>query len=282
MSKKYLRGKLKEGFQNVDYKPKGMVEVYSPLVTSYSRYWGKGDNSNSVKIENKNLVSNKMRKNLKNRNRRKLRNRKKIKTIVPRLIAPKTKLIRAKASNYVTYTCTSGALAGTALYANDFIDPFGTSGAGQPLGYDQWKTLYRTAYVLGCKVKFDCWNNQSTALMFGVSMMDKNQGTTLLTDYEYYKEIPKTNARMLSPDVDHGYIINKASTKKQLAVKNLLDNDGLRINLQAETGPSEKYYSHVWVQPVDQTTTLTSVQGVIDIEYIILLTNPIVPARSSI
>lgn len=245
----------------------------APIKTLYEHYWG-----------NKNIDTNKMAQKTRNSRKRTSyrKNKKKgiVKRSIPRTLAPANKLVRCRASNYQTFTCTSGALSGVRIKGNDITDPFDTYGAGQPLGYDQWKALYRTAYVLGCRVKFTVWNNQTTALMFGVSMMDKNQGSTLLTDYEYYKEVPKTNSRMLSPDVDHGVIVNKQSTRRGLSIKDIIDNDTIRINLQADTGPNDNYYAHVWVQPVDQSTTLTTVQGVIDVEYIVLLTNPIVPTRS--
>lgn len=242
--------------------------------------------SNSVAsyFPEKNIDTKKMaqRRRYSRKSRKNQRKKKGIvKKFIPRSITPHKKLIKCKVSSYQTFTCTSGALGSIRVTANDITDPFGSYDTQQPLGYDQWKALYRTAYVLGCKVKVTLWNNQTTALVYGISMMDKNSGSTALNSYEYYREIPKTNSRLLSPDVDHGVIVNSQSTKRGLAVKDIIDNDTLRINLQTDAAPNENYYAHVWVQPLDQTTTLTGVQAVIDVEYIVLLTNPIIPARSA-
>lgn len=282
MSKKYLRGKLKEGFQNVDYKSKGIVEVYSPLVTGYQRYWSNFDkNKNSFNSENKNLGLNKMRKNLRKTNKRKFKKRGIVKRGIPRTLQPANKLIRVKMTDYQYFNCTAGAIAIKTFSGTNIVDPLDTASVQQPLGYDQWKAMYRTAYVVGMKVRCTLWNNQTTALMYGITMCDKNQGTTALTNYEYYKEVPKTVSRLLSPDVDHGVLTNAISTKKALHVKDIKDNDGIRVNLQSDSAPSEQYYAHVWVQPVDQTTALSQVQAVLDVEYIVLLTNPIIPSRST-
>lgn len=270
-----LRG-YKEGFQNVDYKPKEGMKIYTPLITSYQKYWGKNDGS--LISEKKNLRYIKMRTKGKQKKRTK---RGIIRKPIPRLIVPNRKLIRIKMSDYQTFTCTSGAISYKNIAGTDFLDPLVGTSAQQPLGFDQWKALYHTAYVVGTKVTLRVWNNQSTALMMGITAFGKSQSTTGLSDYEYYKEVPKTVSRLLTPDVDKGTLINKVSTKKHLSVRNILDNDTLRINLTSESSPSENYYFHAWVQPLDQATTLTSVQGVIDIEYLVVLTNPVIPTRST-
>lgn len=272
-----LRGTRKEGFSNVDYKPKGNIQVYSPMMTALEKWY---KNSDSLKIQNKNLVNNKNMK-VKKQYKKRQKKRKIIKKGIPRTIAPASKLIRCKASNYIAYTCTSGALDMKEVNAVNIVDPFASGSTQQPLGYDQWKSLYRTAYVLGCKVKLTVWNNDTTALIFGITVTDKDQGTTALTNYEYYREVPRTKSRLLSPDVDHGVITNQSSTKRVLKIKDLVDDDSLRTDLSNEIAPSQAYYIHTWVQPLNQAATLSSVPAVIDVEYIVLLTNPVIPARST-
>lgn len=259
------------------YKVRDYSGIANALsATALGKYWSGNKNIGDNKVMVKQRTYRKRTTKSKKSKRRGL-----IRRQIPRSIAPANKVIRCKFSDYQSITCTSGALSRIAIRANDITDPLEGFSLQQPLGYDQWKALYRTAYVIGVKVKFSVWNNSSTALMYGITMCDKNQGSTSLANYEYYKEVPHNVARLLSPDVDHGYLINKASTKKMLHLKNIKDNDGIRINLQSDTAPTETYYAHCWIQPVDQTTTLTAVQSVIDLEYIVLLTNPIIPARST-
>lgn len=269
----YTHYKVSKSQRNdVHHKTMGAIS------TIVDRYW-KGDTNTSTPSTKKNIGTKQMVKKTYRKKSRK--NRKIIKKRIPRAIAPATKLIKCKMSDYLAFTCTSGAIDVKTVNGTNIVDPYGTSSAQQPLGYDQWKTLYRTAYVLGCKVKLTVWNNDTTACVFGVTVMDKNQGTTALTNYEYYREVPKTRSRLLSPDVDHGYIVNQTSTKKALNVRNITDNDTLRTNLQSDTAPSETYYIHAWCQPINQAATMSSVPCVLDVEYLVLLTNPIIPARST-
>lgn len=227
----------------------------------------------------KNIGSKQMSKKFFRKNRRG-KKRGVIRRRVPRLLQSPTKLIKVKVSDYQAMTCTTGAIEVRSLQGNSIDDPFRSAGTGQPLGYDQWKALYRKAYVLGAKVKFTVYNNQSTALMYGITAIPENQVGSALTSYEHYIESPKTVSRLLSPDVDHGFLINKQSTKKMLHLSKIKDNDECVVNLVTETAPSKEYHFQCWIQPVDQTSTLTGVQTVIDIEYIVLLCDPILPSRS--
>lgn len=241
--------------------------------TTVEKYYG-----NKNLATNYNMPTKRMTRLRKRRNNRKRKGI--VKKYIPRAITSQNKFIKCKVSDYQTLTCTSGALASTMVDCASIVDPFGGFGSGQPLGYDQWGSLYHTAFVVGTKIKVSLWNNQSTALAYGINIMSKDQGYTALTDYEHYRELPKCISRILSPDVDHGYLVNKVSTKKHLGLKDIKDNDTLRNNIADGVTPSEHFYAHIWAQPLDKTTTLTAVQAIIDVEYIILLTNPVVPARS--
>lgn len=267
------------------------ILIFNKMMPSRYRY-GRGAGAGALFFHKKPNITESVEKNIGSKqmvftNRRKpvYRRRRKrrgiIKKGIPRTLQPATKLIRCKMSDYQTWTCTSGALQAKTISGTDITDPYGGASLQQPLGYDQWKALYKTAYVVAMKVKFTLWNNDSTAIMYGISMMDKKTGATALTNYEYYREVPGTVSRLLSPDVDHGYISNKISTKKALHIKDIKDNDTIRVALDTDSAPSEQYYAHAWVQPVDQSATINGVLGVLDVEYIILLSNPITPSRST-
>lgn len=231
---------------------------------------------------NNNLFLKKSRKMVKQKRRRNRKRRSQRKRRIPRSLMPPSKVIRLKFSDYQSHNNSATAN----LYANyvngtSVIDPLLSASSQQPLGYDQWKALYKEAYVIGCKVKITCHNTATSSLIYGITPMQESQGTTALTDYEHYRELPGTVSRLLSPEMDHSILISKRSTKKMLHLKNIKDNDEVKHDLVTETAPSRNYYFHVWTQPTNKTTALSSNPELIyDIEYIILLTNPVVPGRS--
>lgn len=202
-----------------------------------------------------------------------------IKKRLPRAIQPRSKLIRLKTSQFHQFTGTTGALSRLAVQGNSCDDPYTTGSDQQPLGYDQWKALYKSAYVIGSKVSVTFHNESTVSAMVGISPTQIPQGTTPLASYEYYKELPGTTSRLLSPDVDHCYIQSKRSTKKFLHLKNMTDEEDYKMDLITETPPDRLYYYHIWTQATDQATTV-NVEAVIDVEYIILLRDPIIPSRS--
>lgn len=228
-----------------------------------------------------NLAANKSMSRTMTKNKRRRRGRKGIiKKRIPRSLCPKSMLQLVKASNYITHTCTAGALALTPIQGNSVDDPFLAKGAGQPLGYDQWKALYRKATVVGSRVKVTVYNGSTTSVIYGITACPESQGTTALSDYEYYREFPGTKSRLLSPDVDHGYMSAKRKTKNMMSVSKIKDNDELALNLVTETAPTRQWYWHIWFQPTDQTTTTGYIEAVIDVEYVVLLHDNIIPSRS--
>lgn len=211
--------------------------------------------------------------------RRRSRRRGVIRRPIPRTLTPNTKLIRCKAVKYVNYV-PAGAISSIETQLNSIDDPFHTVGTGQPLGYDQWKALYKYAYVVGSKVTAKVHNNGTVAAMFGITPMKVNQGDTFLSSYEYYMELPATKTRVLSQETDHVTFSHQVNVKKFLNIKDLRDNDDYRIDLVNETAPSTLAYWHIFAQALDSTGTI-DVDAVITMEYMVLLTDPIVPSRST-
>lgn len=203
--------------------------------------------------------------------------------VIPRTLMPRNKLVKLKVVDYQNHTHTSGAIAVANIQQNSIDDPFTGLGTGQPLGYDQYKALYKKAIVLASKVFVQVHNNTSTAIMVGLTAVPYSQGATALTTYEHYMEHPNTKFRLLSPDVDRVNFGAQIATKKLLQIRNYKDNKTeLEIDLTNESPPTWLSYWHLWSQPQDQSTTTsgTAVQFTITVEYIVLLTDPIIPARS--
>lgn len=217
------------------------------------------------------------RRPLKRRNRRR-RRRGIIRRRIPRAITSRTKLIRAKCVRSFSLT-TSTASSAQVISLFDITDPFVGSGAQQPLGYDQWKGLYNKAYVVGTKITVNMHNKGTTAIMFGITPMPESQGSTGLGPLHHYMELPGTVSRLLSPDVDHGICVKKISNARHVHVSKLKDEDAFHVDLDNETGPTRQAYAMFWAGTVDETTS-NSCEGVVTVEYLIKLYDPIVPARS--
>lgn len=185
-----------------------------------------------------------------------------------------------KVCNTAALTHAGGTLQGGTIQLNSFDDPFAGAATLQPLGYDQWKALYKQAVVVGVKVKLEAWNSGSTGILVGLNAMPESKGTTLLTQAEAYCELPNSVHRFLSPDVDHATVFLKVSTKKHMAVSKLRDSNELAIDLPNETPPSRQSYMHYWCQVTDQTSAF-SATFVMTVEYLVLLFDQIVPSRSN-
>lgn len=212
--------------------------------------------------------------------RRKFRRRR----YIPRTLAPYSKMIRVKAVDYVNHnTHTSGALEMTPLQLNSIDDPFTTNGGGQPLGYDQWKALYRRAYVVACDIVVRVVNSDSSeAMVVGVTPMPVVMGTTVATSYEHYMEYPGTKQIIVSPDMDHAVLTNTCRLKKHLHVANFRDKESLFLNLETEASPTDLCYWHLWSQPVTQASDpANGTRMVVTLSYIVVLFDNVYPGRSA-
>lgn len=203
---------------------------------------------------------------------------------IPRTLAPYSKMIKVKAVDYVNHnTHTAGAIEMTPLQLNSIDDPFTTNGVGQPLGYDQWKALYKRAYVVGCDIVVRVVNSDSTeAMVVGCTPMPVNMGTTTANNYEHYMEYPGSKQVIVSPDMDHAVLTNTCRLKKHLHLANFRDKENLYLNLDTETPPTDLCYWHLWSQPVTQASDPASgTRMVVTLTYIVVLFDNIYPARST-
>lgn len=133
---------------------------------------------------------------------------------------------------------------------------------------------------MGARVTCRFHNKGSVAVMVGITLQPENFPASLLTTSAHYMELPTTKTRLLSPDVDHCVLSHRCSVKKHLHLSNVKDNKDLIVDLDGETTPTRTAYYCFWAQPVDQATT-NSVDMVVTAEFLILLTDPIIPARST-
>lgn len=187
-------------------------------------------------------------------------------------------LIRAQLVESGTFSCTTTTPISVNIHGLDVTDPLQTSGISQPLGFDQWKALYKRAKVVGMKVTYTAHNAGSVATVMGMTLIPENN-TNTLTPWNDKAEAPGTKYRILSPDVDHGTLAYRTSTKKVMKIANIKDNDDIACDLTTPTSPNRKYEMSIWAALHNGTTT-TAVDWIAKIEYLILLDQYIIPARS--
>lgn len=187
-------------------------------------------------------------------------------------------LIRAQAVDSGVFACASTTPQNHYVSVINVVDPFNTSGTQQPLGYDQWKTLYKRAKVLGAKVTFTCHNAGAVAVVIGCTLIPEGENAAQ-TPWEYNAESPNSRYRILSPEMDHTTIGMVSSTKKYFRIADIKDNEEIACDIDADTGPDRVGYFTCWAA-LHNGTTATNVDYIIKVQYIILLDQPQVPARS--
>lgn len=201
---------------------------------------------------------------------------------IPRSLVPHSKLVRATTVYSGTTSTTADLVPVVAanVRCQNINDPTGTSSNQQPLGYDQWAAFYNRAKVVTCKVTFTVHNASSKAIVYGIQYVPEN-GDSALSPWQYKAESPGNINRLLSPDVDHGTISMIRRTKKDMNIKDLKDCDDVAIALDGtSTGPNRNTYLSCWVAN-HSTSTAGAFDYTVKIDYIILLDQYKIPARST-
>lgn len=217
------------------------------------------------------------------RRRRRPSRRSRKRQFVPRALTTHSKLIRVRAvEHFIHGAHTSGALVMTPIQLNSIDDPFTTTGSGQPLGYDQWKALYKKAFVVGSSITARFVNTDASYnFAVGLTPMPLSQAAVALTTYEHYMEYPSTVMQFVTPDMDKQMLRSRVSVRKHMHLNKLRDVDEIRVDLVNETAPADLCYWHLWSQPFPQDADPTgSIEFIVTAEYLVVLIDPIVPSRS--
>lgn len=278
-----------EQFKNIRETPKvyGIPAHYNgrPVINAVEKGTAKFKDTIASKTSaitgNKNVGSRTMVK-YQRKKKRSSKGRRRIRRAIPTIQKP-TQLVRLKVSQRGSITGTAGAIASYPIVMNGVADPFLTLGTEQPLGLDQWASLYRKYVVVGAKVISQVYSTSTTggATAIGLSIQDS---TTALTDIEHYRESPYTAIKILSPDQDHTGLAMKFRTKSHFRAKNLLDKDELHGTLDStgasHTDPSDLKYCHFFIQDLVGSDT-SVMEHITTIEYIVLLFDRVLPSRST-
>lgn len=206
--------------------------------------------------------------------RRRVQRRKRISNLWPR-----SKVVKFRLVFETGQVGTNGAMTMNAIKANSLNDPCGSLNAQLPLGLDQWAAMYQKYIVLGSRIYVKPTLTSSTgAVVVGLHLHDND---TSLANHNYYKELPRTRTTMVTAQKDYarGIFLNY-SAKKFWHINNIKDDSEQEGAFSTTPGdPTDIAYFHFFTADLDASQT-SIVSSQIIVEYIVLLTNPVTPARS--
>lgn len=198
---------------------------------------------------------------------------------IPRL-QPWSTCVKLKTISPQSIDGAAGVLTTQVYCLNGCYDPFLANDTAQPLGFDQWATLYRKYCVIGWKVKVELvTKDNSNAAVVGFA---PSTSSTALASYMHYKESPANRSVTLTPDIDKSMFVTKGSIEKFLfggrrRGKILSDDETTAL---CTANPVRPVYGHLYVQAFDATSDIAAVLANITIEQIVVFFDPIIPGRS--
>lgn len=196
------------------------------------------------------------------------------------MMFPSTKLVKFRVVESIAQASGAGAIQTFQFKLNSLNDPTGVLSASLPLGLDQWAAMYQRYVVVGTKVYLKAHAESVTgSIVYGLNIM---QDSSALSNYKHYMEMPRTRSKLLSSDVDHSGLGVGWSLKKNEKVRKVKDAEDYHADFSTTPGdPTEIRYAHLWFQDVNSTSAAT-LEGVLTLEYVVLLFDPVSPARSSL
>lgn len=196
---------------------------------------------------------------------------------------PSSQLVKMKVvAAFTSSPDTPGAIKTHTLFWNTLNDPLSGMSQNLPLGLDQWAALYSRYCVVAARAFVKVHNVTSTgAVAYGLTSYPPGN-TSAPTSHEAAMEHPYTRSRILSPDMDHSGLALSWSAKRAFKVKNLRDASELQAAFSTSpSSPASTARFYLWSQDVNSTETHT-IEGFVTMEFVVLLMDRILPARSSL
>lgn len=263
------------------YRPPSKPAVKEPVVSIPTVSQRRTKDYNVVNSTKNKILSKGMAYRRKSTYKRKSRPRRRraLKKYIP-LALPRSKVVRMRVVARGTITANAGALGIVKMKANSLNDPTTDFGATLPLGLDQWAAQYQKYIVLGCKVKARFIPVTHTGpVACGLHLADND---TALANTDHYKELPRTSAGIVTAQRDLLVRSIKYSGKRFWRLTNIRDDSEQEATFSTTPGdPTDLAYIHVYVQDM-QNANNTTVEVQVEQEFIVLLTNPVTLAQSSL
>lgn len=170
-------------------------------------------------------------------------------------------------------TSTAGSMANHKFRANSIYDPDFTSTGHQPMGFDQWATLFNHYVVLGAKITCTFTNNSSATnpCVVGVYLSDDTVIPYSTTDGLI--EAKKGQMKPFTADPSTSLsVVGKYSAKKFFNLVDVKDNLS-RIGAPINNNPSDGTFWNVVMQARNAGTESINLQVLI--EYIVEFSEPV-------
>lgn len=185
---------------------------------------------------------------------------------------PTTRVAKLRYVEHISLQSVLGNIATYVFSANDLFDPNHTGTGHQPMGFDQWATLFNHYTVLGsrCTAKVGFKANNVSASMVGIYITDGK--ISPYTDSDQFQEARKGQTRMLSSG--QSFPVKLAQNYSAKRFHNVTDvNDNIsRLGAAVSTSPVEEAYFNLWVQTKDGATKNFSLT--VEIDYIVTFSEP--------
>lgn len=165
-----------------------------------------------------------------------------------------------------------GTCAVQVFSANGLYDPDITGTGHQPIGFDQYMTMYDHYTVIGAKIRVFFENTDSTySQLCGISIQDN---ATASTDSRVYIENGATKQKFMSvkgSSRDVVTLTHQVGIGKFMGRRSILTEDDFRGDVSSN--PTEQVYFHVWASP-QAAADSANVNLIVQIDYIAILTEP--------
>lgn len=197
-----------------------------------------------------------------------------------RAVQPYSLARRLPTSFYNSLDAGAGALQLTILKLNSAYDPCGDGSATiQPMGMDQYESLYNRYVVVGWQLQIEFVSQDNTNPIV-VGFTPTRQSSSLTSQHRYM-ELPGTVWKVVTPDIDKVVLTAKGSVKRWLLPGGgkLLTDNTLSATYGAD--PSKLLYGHIWVQCQDSSTDPAAVKYTAKLTQIVVFFDPIALARSA-
>ena len=185
---------------------------------------------------------------------------------------PTQRLCKLRFANTGQLTSATGGLATASYCANGIFGCDITAApAGQPMGFDQWASLFNHYVVLGSRITVE-WAlpNQNHLYVAGTYLNDDN--TLIYSKFADFKQARKGTQRVLVNQRNCVTTSSNFSAKKFFNVKDIKDNTD-RLGGSITTNPSEQAVFVIYGQPMDGASNM-SCRYLVTIDYIVAWSEP--------
>ncbi len=220
-----------------------------------------------------------------NRSLKRRRRKKKSGTVRQRGVAfAASQVVKLRYCDSFTLDAGTNTTVNHVFSCNDLYDP-NVSGTGhQPMGFDQWANFYDHYTVIGAKIRATFQSNTAVGADAGiVGILLKDNTTEITGTSSSIMEQGLATWRNYAP-TGQGKpttMYKGFAPKKFFGIQDIKDNKThIGANFATIAGPTEQAYFHVFQAGLTTTTNPGAILCNVQIDYIVILTEPKALAQS--